>query len=87
MNNISKNLVMWLVIAVVLMTIFNNFAPRQQGQATKLDYSSFISDVRQGQVSKVTIAGRNITGTRQDGTTFKTFSPDDPDLISCDRNY
>ncbi|MEA1888835.1 MAG: ATP-dependent zinc metalloprotease FtsH [Pseudomonadota bacterium] len=82
MNNISKNLVMWLVIAVVLMTIFNNFAPRQQGQMTKLDYSSFIADVRQGQVSKVTIAGRNITGTRQDGTTFKTFSPDDPDLIN-----
>ncbi|MFW2439447.1 MAG: ATP-dependent zinc metalloprotease FtsH [Arenicellales bacterium] len=82
MNNISKNLVMWLVIAVVLMTIFNNFAPRQAGQATKLDYSSFITDVRQGQVTKVTIAGRNITGTRQDGTTFKTYSPDDPDLVN-----
>jgi len=82
LNNISKNLVMWLVIAVVLMTIFNNFAPRQMGQATKLDYSSFIADVRQGQVSKVTIAGRNISGTRQDGSTFKTYSPDDPDLIN-----
>ena len=82
MNNISKNLVMWLVIAIVLMTIFNNFAPRQQGQVTKLDYSSFVSDVRQGQVTKVTISGRNITGTRQDGSAFKTYSPDDPDLVN-----
>jgi len=82
LNNISKNLVMWLVIAIVLMTIFNNFAPRQQGQMTRLDYSSFIADVRQGQVSKVTISGRNITGTRQDGSSFKTYSPDDPDLIN-----
>ncbi|GBE08595.1 MAG TPA: ATP-dependent zinc metalloprotease FtsH [Gammaproteobacteria bacterium] len=82
MNNISKNLVMWLVIAIVLMTIFNNFAPRQQAQTTKLDYSSFVADVRQGQISKVTISGRNITGTRQDGSSFKTYSPDDPDLIN-----
>jgi cell division protease FtsH len=82
LNNISKNLVMWLVIAIVLMTIFNNFAPRQQGQVSKLDYSSFVSDVRQGQVTKVTISGRNITGTRQDGSAFKTYSPDDPDLVN-----
>ena len=82
MNNISKNLVMWLVIAVVLMTIFNNFAPRQLGSSTKLEYSSFLTDVKQGQVSKVVIAGRNITATRQDGSTITTYAPDDPDLIN-----
>ncbi|MDX2478298.1 MAG: ATP-dependent zinc metalloprotease FtsH [Gammaproteobacteria bacterium] len=82
MNNLSKNLVMWLVIAVVLMTIFNNFAPRQGGNSTQLEYSSFLADVKQGQVSKVVIAGQNITATRQDGTTIKTFAPNDPDLIN-----
>lgn len=82
MNNLSKNLVMWLVIAVVLMTIFNNFAPRQGGNTTQLEYSSFLADVKQGQVSKVVIAGQNITATRQDGTTVKTFAPNDPDLIN-----
>ena len=82
MNNLSKNLVMWLVIAVVLMTIFNNFAPRQGGNTTQLEYSSFLADVKQGQVSKVVIAGQNITATRQDGTTIKTFAPNDPDLIN-----
>ena len=82
MNNLSKNLVMWLVIAVVLMTIFNNFAPRQGGNTTQLEYSSFLADVKQGQVSEVVIAGQNITATRQDGTTIKTFAPNDPDLIN-----
>jgi len=82
LNNLSKNLVMWLVIAVVLMTIFNNFAPRQGGNTTQLEYSSFLADVKQGQVSKVVIAGQNITATRQDGTTIKTFAPNDPDLIN-----
>jgi len=82
LNNLSKNLVMWLVIAVVLMTIFNNFAPRQGGNTTQLEYSSFLADVKQGQVSKVVIAGQNITATRQDGTTVKTFAPNDPDLIN-----
>ena len=82
MNNLSKNLVMWLVIAVVLMTIFNNFAPHQLGSPKQLEYSSFLADVKQGQISKVVIAGRSITATRQDGTTIKTFSPDDPDLIN-----
>ncbi|MEN8710669.1 MAG: ATP-dependent metallopeptidase FtsH/Yme1/Tma family protein, partial [Arenicellales bacterium] len=82
MNNLSKNLVMWLVIAVVLMTIFNNFAPRQLGNTKQLEYSSFLADVKQGQVSKVVIAGQNITATRQDGTTVKTFAPNDPDLIN-----
>ena len=82
MNNLSKNLVMWLVIAVVLMTIFNNFAPRQGGNTTQLEYSSFLADVKQGQVSKVVIAGQSITATRQDGTTIKTFAPNDPDLIN-----
>jgi cell division protease FtsH len=73
---------MWLVIAVVLMTIFNNFAPRQAGSPTRLEYSSFLADVKQGRISKVVIAGRNITATRQDGTTIKTYAPDDPDLIN-----
>jgi cell division protease FtsH len=73
---------MWLVIAIVLMTIFNNFAPRTIGSPTKQEYSSFLADVQQGQISKVVISGNNITATRQDGKTVKTYAPDDPDLIN-----
>jgi cell division protease FtsH len=73
---------MWLVIAIVLMTIFNNFAPREMSSTAKVEYSTFLTEVKNGQVSKVVIEGRNIKGTRQDGSTFKTFAPDDAGMIN-----
>jgi len=73
---------MWLVIAIVLMTIFNNFAPREMSSASKVEYSTFLAEVKNGQVSRVVIEGRNIKGTRQDGSTFKTFAPDDAGMIN-----
>lgn len=82
MNNLSKNLVMWLVIAIVLMTIFNNFAPREINSSMKVEYSTFLTEVKNGQISRVVIEGNNIKGTRQDGSSFRTFAPDDPGMIN-----
>ncbi len=57
MNNLTKNLLLWLVIAIVLMSVFNNFGNRQQ--ATRpLEYSTFIQKVKQNEVDRVTIQGR-----------------------------
>ncbi|MFQ5754594.1 MAG: ATP-dependent zinc metalloprotease FtsH [Acidiferrobacterales bacterium] len=80
MNNLTKNLLLWLVIAVVLMSVFNNFGPRQP-QASAMQYSQFISKVKDGQIDKVTIQGRNISGTLKSGGKFKTYAPPDPGLI------
>ena len=80
MNNLTKNLLLWLVIAVVLMSVFNNFGPRQP-QASEIEYSQFIDQVKQGQVDKVTIQGRNIRGSLKGGGDFKTYAPADPGLI------
>ncbi|MFQ5759730.1 MAG: ATP-dependent metallopeptidase FtsH/Yme1/Tma family protein, partial [Acidiferrobacterales bacterium] len=80
MNNLTKNLLLWLVIAVVLMSVFNNFGPRQP-QANEVEYSQFIEQVKQGQVDKVTIQGRNIRGSLKKGGNFKTYAPADPGLI------
>ncbi len=81
MNNLTKNLLLWLVIAVVLMSVFNNFGPRQP-QASAMEYSQFISKVRDGQVDKVIVQGRNIHGTlKKSGGKFKTYAPPDPGLI------
>ncbi|MFQ6021282.1 MAG: ATP-dependent zinc metalloprotease FtsH [Acidiferrobacterales bacterium] len=80
MNNLTKNLLLWLVIAVVLMSVFNNFGPRQ-APASRVEYSQFLDKVREGQVDKVTIQGRNIQGTLKGGGNFKTYQPDDPGLI------
>ena len=80
MNNLTKNLLLWLVIAVVLMSVFNNFGPRQP-QTNEIEYSQFIDQVKQGQVEKVTIQGRNLRGILKGGGNFKTYAPADPGLI------
>ncbi len=76
-----KNIVLWVIIAVVLMSVFNNFGPQTAKQG-EIDYSTFISNVKNGAVSKVDIQGRTITGTLTDNSEFTTYSPDyDPGLM------
>ncbi len=77
-----KNLMLWAVIAVVLMTVFNNFAPRPESPA-KLSYSEFIKQVHLSNVKSVLISPDNhhIQGKYHSGKTFETNSPDDPGLI------
>ena len=55
LNNMIKNLVIWLVIGLVLMTVFNQFNQRQQTAQAPIEYSQFIEEVKQGNVAKVTI--------------------------------
>ena len=81
MNNLVKNVAIWLVIALVLMTVFNQFSARQQ-QTSSMEYSQFIDEVKQGNVAKVTIEGRVLKGVRSDGRKFTTYSPSDPWLVS-----
>ena len=83
MNDMAKNLILWVIIAVVLMSVFSNFQDRTTA-STNIAYSEFVNDVKQGDVRKVTIRGQNITGVRSDGEKFSTFSPetDNGPLIS-----
>jgi len=81
LNNLVKNVAIWLVIALVLMTVFNQFSARQQ-QTSSMEYSQFIDEVKQGNVAKVTIEGRVLKGVRSDGRKFTTYSPSDPWLVS-----
>ena len=81
MNDMAKNLVLWLVIAAVLLTVFNNFSTEPESR--KLQYSEFVAEVQAGRVSKVVIDGFTITGQRNSGETFVTIRPavQDPKLI------
>lgn len=81
MNNLIKNMAIWLVIALVLMTVFNQFSVRQPSQ-TAMEYSEFINEMNQGRVAKVVIEGRVLRGTKSDGRQFMTYSPSDPWLVS-----
>ncbi len=71
----AKNLVLWVVIALVLMLVFNNFGPRQ-GSSSHVDYSQFVADVKSGRVEKVLIEDGTIHGKMTDGVTFSTYSPE-----------
>jgi cell division protease FtsH len=71
----------WLVIGVVLMTVFNQFNTRQTTQNT-LEYSAFLDEVRQGRIAKVVIQGRTLDATTIDGKKLTTYAPADLWMVS-----
>lgn len=83
LNDMAKNLILWVVIAIVLMTVFNNFSATQP-KAQPMSYSEFISNVKTGQVKEVEFSGsgRDISGTLTSGQRFSTYSPGDDMLVS-----
>lgn len=85
MNNIGKNIAIWVIIGLVLMTVFNQFNKRQETQ-NQIEYSQFISDVESGKVQSLTIEGdplrgQWLKGKRSDGSTFSTYAPFDFRLV------
>jgi len=76
-----KNLLLWLVIAAVLLSVFNNF--NMKSQTEQVGYSDFILEVQSAQVKRVVVDGLTISGERQDGSEFETIRPmlEDPKLI------
>ena len=81
MNDVAKNLLLWLVIAAVLLFVFQNFNVQQPTE--QLGYSEFIEEVQRDQVRKVVIDGLTINGERYNNTHFETIRPmlEDPKLI------
>ncbi|MGK0297792.1 MAG: cell division protease FtsH [Gammaproteobacteria bacterium] len=74
MNDFAKNLVLWIIIALVLMMVFRNFgAPTAN---SNVPYSQFISNIKTGRVESVTIEGYTITGKLADSTPFTSYSPE-----------
>ncbi len=75
MNDVAKNLILWVVIAVVLLSVFQNFGNRETSGRSMI-YSEFLSQVKAGQISEVLIEGQSITGKLISGSTFTTYSPE-----------
>jgi cell division protease FtsH len=75
LNDMARNLVLWVIIALVLMLVFNNFGARQAAP-NPMSYSEFIDKVRSDQVEEVLIEDQTIRGKQNDGSTFTTFSPE-----------
>tara|TARA_B110000858_G_scaffold185553_1_gene227839 strand:- start:4815 stop:6749 length:1935 start_codon:yes stop_codon:yes gene_type:complete len=69
----AKNLILWMIIAGVLLTVFQNI--NQEPREDSINYSEFIREVRAGRVQQVELAGINITGVRSDSTQFRSVMP------------
>ena len=81
MNDMAKNIVLWIVIAIVLMTVFNSFNG-QKNRAPAISYTQFLEQVKEGNVTSVVIhENGRIEGITSSGSTFVTESPNDPGLI------
>ena len=77
-----KNLVTWLIVGFVVISVFSHFgSDRSLSNHQAIDYTSFIEQVKSGQVSSVEIEGGNIYGQMSSGDRFQTYSPNDGGLI------
>ena len=81
MNDLAKNLIVWVILAAILMSVFNSFTPKPVDN--NIDYSEFVADVQNERVSSIAIDGLIIEGERRDGSKFRTVRPNvqDPGLM------
>ena len=82
MNDMLKNILVWIVIAVVIMSVFNNFMP-QRSASENISYSQFINQVKNSMVESVSIEadGKTISGKYKSGSSFVTYGLNDPKLV------
>ena len=81
MNDLNKNIVMWVVIALVLVAVFSKFNV-PTAQSTGLSYSDFVKRVENKSVKEVEISGQTVTGVGTSGEKFQTYAPyNDPKMI------
>jgi cell division protease FtsH len=83
-SNFGRNLALWVIVALLLVALFNVFQPSgSSGRASmQVAYSDFLNEVNAGQVRDVVIQGRTVSGQLSDGRAFSTYTPEDPALVS-----
>ena len=86
--NFSRNIALWLVIALLVFALFNLFqGTAQRGQELPLAFSDFLTSVEAGDIRDVTLQGSGITGHYRDGRNFSTYAPDNANLVPILTKY
>lgn len=80
MNDLAKNIILWIVIAIVLLTVFQSFSARGR-QPQTMDYSTFLNLVETGSVRRVEFEGEKVNGERMSGEPFVTYSPETDNTV------
>ena len=81
----SRSFIIWLMVILTGIFIWQALSI-QRPKEKEIIFSQFVDAVDSGKVASVTIQGNEISGTFQDGTVFKTFAPNDPDLVKTLRD-
>ena len=76
MSDLTKNILVFVVVAVVMMSVFQNLGGLSTGQTQRQDYSDFLGQVRTGQVERVEFQGDKITYGSRERLSFYTISPE-----------
>jgi len=84
LNDLTKNILLWVVIVMVMVVVFSRYVPSSPG-AQPVDYSAVLSDLRNNRIESVILRGDEIEGLRKDKTKFKAYNPetDNTALISA----
>ena len=80
MNPFYKNLALWMVIGLIVILLFQLFQQNQSPRG-EIVFSDFLKKVETGEVREVTLKGNNVSGRLSDGSTFRTYTADYPDLV------
>jgi cell division protease FtsH len=75
LNDLTKNILLWVVIVIVLLLVFSRYMPTA-GQPQQIAYSQFLDDVKDSRVEEVTLQGEQIFGKLKDKSEFKTYNPE-----------
>ncbi|MCC7416054.1 MAG: ATP-dependent metallopeptidase FtsH/Yme1/Tma family protein, partial [Acidobacteria bacterium] len=75
MNDLTKNILVWVGVALLLLVMFSHFMPGA-AEPEQVPYSSFLTDVQEGRIGEVVLQGETITGTRKDKSKFQTYNPE-----------
>ena len=75
MNDLTKNILLWVVIVMVMVVVFSRYVPTGT-EPTQVSYSTVLDDVRNGRIESVTLRGEEILGSRKDKTRFKAYNPE-----------
>ena len=83
MNSLAKNIAIWVIVAMILMTVFQQFGARQASQTT-IPYSDFIQQVKEGQIQEAVIEGNVIRGMSEGGKPYVTYAPQSDIWLTSD---
>jgi len=80
-NNMTRNIVLWVIIGVVMLSLFNMFQPASNTRSASIPFSDFVAQVESGDMREVTIEGNNLRGVTNNNIPIASYMPDNSDIV------